>query len=38
MPTDKVFQSSGCGTWHRTGDVAPTKDTSYTDNNGGTSD
>jgi hypothetical protein len=37
-PTDKVFQASGCGTWHRTGDVEPTKDASYTDNNGGTSD
>jgi hypothetical protein len=34
-PTDKVFQSNGCGTWQRTGDVEPSKDTSYTDNNGG---
>jgi hypothetical protein len=34
-PTDKVFQSSGCGTWHRTGDVAASQDKNYTDNVGG---
>ena len=34
-PTDKVFQSKGCGTWHRTGDVAVQKDQNYTDNEGG---
>jgi hypothetical protein len=33
--TDKVFQSNGCGVWHRTGDIQPSQDTSYTDNNGG---
>jgi hypothetical protein len=33
--TDKVFQSSGCGTWHRTGDEAQSQDKNYTDNNGG---
>jgi hypothetical protein len=36
--TDKVFQSSGCGSWHRTGEVEPSKDQSYTDNNGGGTD
>lgn len=33
--TDKVFQSTGCGTWHRTGDLPPSQDTNYTDNQGG---
>jgi hypothetical protein len=33
--TDKVFQSTGCGTWHRTGDVAASQDKNYTDNQGG---
>jgi len=33
--TDKVIQSNGCGVWHRTGDIQPSQDTSYTDNNGG---
>jgi hypothetical protein len=34
-PTDKVFKTNGCGTWHRTGDVAASHDTNYTDNEGG---
>ena len=33
--TDKVFQSNGCGTWHRTGDVPVSEDKNYTDNEGG---
>lgn len=32
--TDKVFQSSGCGTWHRTGD-SPITETSVGDGLGG---
>ena len=33
--TDKVFQSNGCGTWHRTGDAPVPQDKNYTDNEGG---